>query len=48
LKRRACEEVALAAMIRLNGEVPPIAAAEEIWRDQEILYRFDREQAVHQ
>jgi hypothetical protein len=34
LKRRACEEVALAAMIRLNGELPPIAAAEEIWRDQ--------------
>jgi hypothetical protein len=41
------QEVALAAMIRLNGEVPPIAAAEEIWRDQWILYRFDREQPVY-
>jgi uncharacterized iron-regulated membrane protein len=41
------QEVALAAMARPNGVAPPIAAAEEIWRDQWILYRFDREQPVY-
>jgi len=41
------QEVALTAMTRPNGEAPPIAAAEQIWRDQWILYRFDREQPVY-
>ncbi len=41
------QEVALAAMTRPNGVAPPIAAAEKIWRDQWILYRFDREQPVY-
>jgi uncharacterized iron-regulated membrane protein len=41
------QEVALAAMIRPNGKAPPLTAAEEIWRDQWILYRFDREQPVY-
>jgi uncharacterized iron-regulated membrane protein len=41
------QEVALAAMTQPTGVAPPIAAAEEIWRDQWILYRFDREQPVY-
>jgi hypothetical protein len=41
------QEIALAAMTRPNGEAPPIAAAEEVWRDQWILNRFDREPPVY-
>jgi uncharacterized iron-regulated membrane protein len=41
------QEVAFAAMTRPNGEAPPIAVAAEIWRDQWILNRFDREQPVY-
>jgi hypothetical protein len=41
------QQVALAAMAQRNGLAPPIAAADEVWRDQWILYRFDREQPVY-
>jgi hypothetical protein len=41
------QEVALSAMTRPNGEVPPITVGEEIWRDQWILNRYDREQPVY-
>src|SRR5215468_9004893 len=41
------QEVALAAMTLPTGEAPPIAAAEEIWQDQWILNRYDREPPVY-
>ena len=47
LELAEAQEVALAAMTRTIGVAPPIAASEEVWRDQWILYRFDREQPVY-